>query len=119
VSDSDKYTLDFRKIKEEYNEPYKLEKLEYALGSCDGSSLGPDGIHCQMLKELSLHAKKELLKGYNQVWDGSAFPEEWTEALVVPVLKPGKDKSCVISYRPIALTSCVCELFEKKWKTTD
>jgi hypothetical protein len=51
VSDSDEYTLDFRKIKdkeeqiqmsmedlewEEYNESYKLEELEYALGSCDG-----------------------------------------------------------------------------------
>jgi hypothetical protein len=60
LSDSDEYTLDFRKIKdkeeqrqmdmedlewEEYNEPYKLEKLEYALGSCDGSSPGPDGMH--------------------------------------------------------------------------
>jgi hypothetical protein len=32
---------------------------------------------------------------------------------VVPVLKPGKDKSCVASYLPISLTSCVCKLFEK------
>jgi hypothetical protein len=75
--------LDFRQIKdkeeqrqmdmedlewEEYNEPYKLEELEYAFGSSDGSSPGPDGIH--------YHAKKELLKSYNQVWEGRAFPEE-------------------------------------------
>jgi hypothetical protein len=66
-----------------------------------------------MLKELSLHAKKELIKGYNEVCEGRAFPEEWTETLVVPVLKPGKDKSCLTSYRPISLTSCVCKLFEK------
>jgi hypothetical protein len=66
-----------------------------------------------MLKELSLHAKKELLNGYNQVWEGRAFLEEWTENLVVPVLKLGQNKSCVTSYRPISLTSCVCKLFEK------
>jgi hypothetical protein len=66
-----------------------------------------------MLKELSLSAKKELLKGYNQVWEGDSFPEEWTKALVVPVLKPGKDASRVACYRLISLTSCVCKLFEK------
>jgi hypothetical protein len=32
---------------------------------------------------------------------------------VVPVLKPGKDKSSVASYRPISLTSCASKLFEK------
>jgi hypothetical protein len=66
-----------------------------------------------MLKELSLSAKKELLKGYNQVWAGNSFPEDWTEALVVSVLKPGKDASRVARYRLISLTSCVCKLFEK------
>jgi hypothetical protein len=46
---------------EEYNEPYKIEELEHALNSYGGSSPGPDGIHCKMLKELSLSAKMELL----------------------------------------------------------
>jgi hypothetical protein len=41
------------------------------------------------------------------------FSEEWTEALDVPVLNPGKDASRVASYRSISLTSYVCKLFEK------
>jgi hypothetical protein len=43
---------------EEYNGPYKIEKLEHALISCGGLSPGPDGIHYKMLKELSLSAKE-------------------------------------------------------------
>jgi hypothetical protein len=128
MSSSEDYSLNFRRMKEgeekmplnmadleweEYNEPYKMEELEYALQNCNGSSPGSDGIHYKMLKKLSLKAKEKLLKGYNQVWEGRSFPEEWTGALVVSVLKPGKDKSSVASYRPKSLTSCVCKLFEK------
>jgi hypothetical protein len=108
LSDSDEYTLDFRKIKDkEVQRQMDMEDLEWEHAL--GSSPEPDGLHYQMLKELLLHAKKELLKGYNQVWEGRAFQEEWTEALIVPVLKPGKDKSCVTSYRSISV-NCL-----KKW----
>jgi hypothetical protein len=60
MSSSEDYSHDFRRIKdkeekmlldmedlewEEYNEPYKMEELEYVLQTCKGSSPGPDGIH--------------------------------------------------------------------------
>ena len=35
------------------------------------------------------------------------------EAVVVPILKQGKDGTDPLHYRPIALTSCVCKLMEK------
>ena len=34
-------------------------------------------------------------------------------AIVIPLLKPGKDHTDPSNYRPIALTSCLCKLMEK------
>lgn len=34
------------------------------------------------------------------------------EAIVMPILKHGKDSSSISSYRPIALANCLCKLFE-------
>jgi ribonuclease HI len=34
-------------------------------------------------------------------------------ATVIPILKPGKDPTNPLSYRPIALTNCLCKLLEK------
>lgn len=32
---------------------------------------------------------------------------------MVPILKPGKDAAKAVSYRPIALTTVICEIMEK------
>nr|XP_012148622.1 PREDICTED: uncharacterized protein LOC105663561 [Megachile rotundata] len=50
---------------------------------------------------------------YNCIWLNGVFPDKWQEAIVVPILKPGKNKLQVDSYRPIALTCCLCKLLEK------
>jgi ribonuclease HI len=128
VSSTQNYTTEFLKIKEreeqtpidildEDNEPYNLpftsDELEDALHSCKGSSPGTDEIHYQMLINLTTMAKKNLLEIYNSIWISGVFPEEWTEALIVPIVKPGKDPKMPNSYRPISLTSCVCKLMEK------
>ena len=34
-------------------------------------------------------------------------------AIILAFVKPGKDKFLAASYRPIALTSCLCKLMEK------
>ena len=36
-------------------------------------------------------------------------PDSWRTSTVIPVPKPGKDKSDSSNYRPIALTSCICK----------
>ncbi|GBN51097.1 putative RNA-directed DNA polymerase from transposon X-element, partial [Araneus ventricosus] len=41
------------------------------------------------------------------------YPSQWHEAIVIPILKPGKDPSNPLHYRPIALTSCLCKTFER------
>ena len=41
------------------------------------------------------------------------FPAQWRAASVIPIPKPGKDHSDPLSYRPIALTSCLCKILER------
>ena len=50
---------------------------------------------------------------FNYMWKYYKFPTEWNEALVIPVPKAGKDPSKIASFRPIALTNCLCKLFER------
>ena len=62
---------------------------------------------------LSFQGKVFLLNLYNQIWRTDSFPASWRETIVIPILKPDEDKLTTTSYRPIALTSCVCKLFER------
>ena len=38
--------------------------------------------------------------------------EQWRAAMVIPIPKPNKDHTDPLSYRPIALTSCLCKVLE-------
>jgi len=41
------------------------------------------------------------------------LPTGWKHSVIVPIGKPGKDKTNVKSYRPIVLTSNLCKLMER------
>ena len=71
----------------------------------------------EMLKHLPEEAKLYLLKIINKIWETGIMPKSWKIAIIVPVKKPNKDASLATSYRPIALTSCVCKLMEKMINT--
>jgi ribonuclease HI len=128
VSSSENYAPEFLQIKEEeenfpiniidddnepYNLPFSFNEFQEALETCKGSSPGNDEIHYQMIINMSTTAKKQLLELYNSIWISGTFPEEWNESLIIPIVKAGKDPTLPNSYRPIALTSCVCKLLEK------
>ena len=75
--------------------------------------LDPGDIHYQMLKHLPGAALETLLDVLNDIWISSNFPESWRTSTIIPVLKAGKDESDPSSYRPIALTSCICKIMER------
>lgn len=83
------------------------------LKKCNNSSPGPDGIYYVFLKNLPSNATLFLTKLYNEILSSGTFPNKWSEAIVIPVPKPGKDHSLADNYRPIALTSTLCKLMEK------
>jgi hypothetical protein len=87
---------------DEYNLPFSEAEMDYALSASKGFSPGPDDVHYEMLNQLPR----------NKIWEGDEFPESWTEATIIAILKPGKDPNQANSYRPISLTSCVCKTME-------
>ena len=76
-------------------------------------SPGPDNITNEMLQHVGNIAQQKLLDIFNPSWRDGQVPQCWKEARMIPVLKKGKNKSRVLSYRPISLTSCVCKTMER------
>ena len=47
------------------------------------------------------------------MWESGCFPPSWSEAVVIPIPKLGKDHLDPGNFRPIALTSCLCKTMER------
>ena len=96
-----------------YNKVLTMEELEAALDTCTGSSPGIDDLHYSMFIELNIEQKWSILNFFNFLWVNNIFPDSWRTAIVIPILKPGKNPHLCTSYRPISLTSCFCKIMEK------
>ncbi|GBN15578.1 putative RNA-directed DNA polymerase from transposon X-element [Araneus ventricosus] len=88
-------------------------ELEKALSKSRNMSPGPDRISYHMLRHLSTSSLSNILRLFNRVWTVGIFPMQWQEAIVVPILKPGKEPKEPSNYRPIALTSCFSKTLER------
>ena len=49
---------------------------------------------------------------FNICWKNGKIPQIWKDSIIVPIHKSGKPPKDINSYRPIALTSHTCKLFE-------
>ncbi|CAL1291905.1 unnamed protein product [Larinioides sclopetarius] len=98
---------------ERYNIDLSIQELKEALNDSHPTSPGPDGVHYNMLKNLSENSLYMILVLFNRIWNRRAFPTAWSKAIVVPIPKAGKDPENRSNYRPIALTSCLCKLMER------
>ena len=74
---------------------------------------GKDGVCNEMIKHLGPTARKKLLELFNLSWRTGIFPSAWKEAIIIPVLKKGKDPKKKTSYRPISLLSCLGKTLER------
>lgn len=92
---------------------FTMYELKMALGGVKHSSPGKDDICYVMIQHLSDRSLNIILNLFNKVWNAGKIPSSWKHGIIVPVGKPGKDKSNPINYRPIALTSNLCKLMEK------
>ena len=97
------------------NSPITYEEFIDALNSfsCNTSAVGSDGLSYQLLINLPLKWKKLLHSFFQECWSKETLPSIWKESIVIPILKQRKPKSAIDSYRPIALTSHACKVFEK------
>ncbi|GFT35562.1 probable RNA-directed DNA polymerase from transposon X-element [Trichonephila clavipes] len=128
VSSSDSYSPAFQATKNrlertpinfrcrqplQYNCDFDMFELKRALSSAHNTSPGPDGISYVLLRHLCEDSLVSLLYLFNRIWREQVYPTQWQEAIVIPILKPGKDPKNPLSYRPIALTSCLCKTLER------
>ncbi|GFY32020.1 probable RNA-directed DNA polymerase from transposon X-element [Trichonephila clavipes] len=97
-----------------YNCDFDMLELKRALSSAHNTSPGPDGISYELLaRHLNEDSLVSLLYLFNRIWREQVYPTQWQEAIVIPILRPGKDPKNPLSYRPIALTSCLCKTLER------
>ena len=98
---------------EAFNLPFSMDEIMTALSSSSLTSPGEDSIRYEMISHLFVSAKCFLLDTLNGLWISHTTPDAWHTSAVVPSHKPGRDPELPQRYRPIALTSCVCKLFER------
>lgn len=96
------------------NLPINVQELYDALYKCNlKNSTGHDEIPYIFIKQLPINAISILLKIYNLIWEKRTFPSSWKIAIIIPILKPNKDRHEVTSYRPISLICTLSKLLEK------
>ena len=106
--------IDFRTdIHYSYNDNFTHEELLSCLSDCANTAPGEDSISFELLKHVHENSYNFLLQLYNTLWVNEHFPNGWNTAIEQLFLKPGKNPLDPNSYRPIALTSCLCKLYEK------
>ena len=66
-----------------------------------------------MLKHLLHNMTKVILYTFNRIYQDNIYPDQWKTAIIVPILKPGKDPQDSSNYHRISLTSCLSKLLEK------
>jgi len=74
-------------------------------------SMGPDGIHPRVLRELVEELEKPLSIIYQLSWLTGEVPGHWRIASVTPIYKKGQ-KEDLGNYRPVSLTSVLGKIME-------
>jgi len=91
-----------------YNQPISLAEVLYTIRTyAKNSAPGPDQITPTMLKHLhptSISFRANLL---SRIFLQAHFPTEWKITTVISILKPQKDPTSSLSYRPISLLGSV------------
>ena len=94
--------------------PFTLEDTAAAIKrSKNSSALGPDGLAPLHLKHLGPAALSYLTELFNLSVADNNIPAIWKNAVVLPVLKPGKSPSEGVSYRPISLLCPSSKILER------
>lgn len=98
---------------ERTHEPFTFEEFDEAIKTMhEEKAPGPDGIFFEFVSHLDIKAALVLLTFFNFVLK-YGIPSIWRKAIIIPILKTEKPPDRLDSYRPVALTSILCKIYEK------
>jgi len=96
---------------EEIDKEFSIEELNDAIKRLSkGKSPGSDGIPNEVWKAFPEDDKSKLLETLNSCLKNKAFPESWSEIVIVPIYKKN-DKNLPENYRPVSLANTILKLF--------
>ena len=78
-------------------------------------STGLDGIRSWMIDKAGEGFLGFLLEFYNKCWEKGEIPANWYETLISYIYKNKGKLQELTSYRPIALTSMLANIFKTMW----
>lgn len=91
-----------------FDTPFDLVELNAAIESRNQHfGCGFDDLDYFTLRRFPIQCRLELLDIYNQMHISKKYPRSWQESYVHFISKP--DRS---GFRPIAMTSCLCKIYE-------
>ena len=79
----------------------------------EGKKGGDDGVETAFVKRLGEKARNRWREIFNKSWKEGKCPGMWKKAVIIPILKPGKDPKDRGSYRPVSLTSVCVKWMER------
>jgi hypothetical protein len=90
-----------------------VEEVEKLLHEIDPTKVyGPDAFPSLVLKECASEHASSACKLFNKSISSGTFPQQWKEAVVVPIHKKG-DRNFVMNYRPISLLCILSKVLER------
>ena len=94
--------------------PFSPAEFHAATSNLTSSTAtGPNKVAYPMLKHLPRSGMDFLFYIFNLSWSSHSFPSIWKTSPIIPIHKMGKPLDSPTSFRPISLTSCVSNLYER------
>ena len=81
------------------NLDFTIWELKQVIRSAKNSAPGPDRLSFLMFKHLEDRVLRVFLSFFNRIWALGKLPGDWKHAIVIPILKEGKDGTVPSSYR--------------------